>query len=344
VLWLDSDTFICHPEIPLEYILEKSGSASILIGKDHPWTSETAYCAGVFLIKNDKIGKKFIEDCINYYIASPCDGQLKGEYAGECYEQGVMNIFLKKEYSNNLYNIPVAFTTNTHESLFTTVILHLYVRDKENGYNGVKKYFNNHIEMIPNYKAFRPAKIALLITMYTNSEREHVYMNNLQKWIKDGFDVFSVDSSGKNYDVKGLNHYSFIQENNTLENGPSIKERDSIIKAVTYFSHRLKNYDYIFKITGKYYLPNFKDMSSYIPIKGDLILQNNTESSGQNSEVVGFKPSLIMEIVQKINLSHRFEIVLDSISRKKLYRIYRLLPLKIDRKIKRTDGYMLDYI
>ena len=98
VLWLDSDTFICHPEIPLEYILKKSGSASILIGKDQPWTSSTVYCAGVFLIRNDKIGKKFIEDCINYYIVSPCDGQLKGEYAGECYEQGVMNLLVREKY------------------------------------------------------------------------------------------------------------------------------------------------------------------------------------------------------------------------------------------------------
>lgn len=104
-IWLDSDTIISHPEIPIEYLLNINQTKSIFIGKDYPCRKIDPYCAGVFIIKNNSIGYQFIIECINIYLSrTKCINDekyiLTGKYAGECYEQGIMNELLNTHIIN----------------------------------------------------------------------------------------------------------------------------------------------------------------------------------------------------------------------------------------------------
>jgi hypothetical protein len=152
ILWLDSDVVITRPEIPLEKLIEveeesnKTGiKSSILIGKDYPGGDNDVFCAGVFMIKNDYMGKKFIYDCLDYYKGNDkClntktgEFTLNGIWAGDCYEQGVMNKLLKGMYSKYMYYIPESFCVNTYKPITTSVILHMF-GDKDKALETFKK-------------------------------------------------------------------------------------------------------------------------------------------------------------------------------------------------------------
>jgi len=130
VMWMDSDTMICHNEISLNVLIEDN-EKSIFIGNDFPHITNT-YNAGVFIIKNNETGKRFIDDCINMYLSKQeCryeNGEftLGKEWAGSCYEQGIMNKLLKSEYKNDVQLIANHFLLNTNIPITSTFILHLF--------------------------------------------------------------------------------------------------------------------------------------------------------------------------------------------------------------------------
>jgi len=132
VMWMDSDTMICHPEIPLEYIINQDDK-SIYIGLDYPATDR--YNAGVFIIKNDEDGNKFLNDCIQTYTSrEKCienvDGKieykLNGGWSGECYEQGIMNELLFSAYEKKCCSLDKIFLMNIGSPISDTFILHLH--------------------------------------------------------------------------------------------------------------------------------------------------------------------------------------------------------------------------
>lgn len=128
VLWLDSDTLIIDKSIPLEVILEED--KSIYMGKD--MNSELNLNAGVFIIKNNRIGLSFLNECIELYInRDKCKDEfgnysLNGKWSGECYEQGIMNELIKNKYFNKfkLFDDHIVLNTNTPNT--TCFILHLF--------------------------------------------------------------------------------------------------------------------------------------------------------------------------------------------------------------------------
>jgi hypothetical protein len=130
VMWMDSDTIICDNDIKLEYILNKNDK-SIFIGKNLITTLSKDYNAGVFIIKNDTIGKKFLNDCIDIYLSRyECLDKgiyrLIGDWAGRCYEQGIMNELLKSKYKSNLYIVEEYLFMNNSSPITNIFILHLF--------------------------------------------------------------------------------------------------------------------------------------------------------------------------------------------------------------------------
>jgi hypothetical protein len=160
VLWLDSDTLITNPVIPLEYLINMSNS-DIYIGKSclmstqyfspiyHLCSYFAPYCAGVFIIKNSLCGHNFLKHCIYTYKNNPkciVDGKycLTGRWAGECYEQGVMNTLLIDSYKDFTFTAPTSFVLNTYEPNFKSVILHKFSNKcKTDEY--FKFYIENHL-------------------------------------------------------------------------------------------------------------------------------------------------------------------------------------------------------
>lgn len=153
VLWMDSDTLIIDESITIESLLDNS---SIYMGKD--MKSKFNLNAGVFLIKNNNIGLKFLSDCINVYInRDNCKDKfgnyaLNGEWSKGCYEQGIMNELIKTEYFNNFKLLEDHIVLNTNTPNTTCFILHLFggiEKNKEEKRNIAFKYIiedNNYFD------------------------------------------------------------------------------------------------------------------------------------------------------------------------------------------------------
>lgn len=98
VMWVDSDTLIKNDSIDLNNLIN-SYSSDLYFCNDN--LSLQKINAGMFIIKNSKIGRQYISDCIHnfcYKCVNKGDTKLKGNWATVCYEQGIMNIVLIKNY------------------------------------------------------------------------------------------------------------------------------------------------------------------------------------------------------------------------------------------------------
>lgn len=108
VMWLDSDTFIRKPELGLETITLQDPTKSIIMGYDWPVLFSLVLNAGVIIIKNNQIGRDYLDDCLNSFINDPdCkdikgNPALNGNWAGHCYEQGTMNRFWREKYRDHV--------------------------------------------------------------------------------------------------------------------------------------------------------------------------------------------------------------------------------------------------
>lgn len=125
VMWCDSDTIFTNQHETLEHHIRKNGSPDVMIGRDKPYNDENLKInAGVFLIKNSRIGKSFIDDCLNEINSKPwciVNGKEQGKWAGECYEQGVMNkLVVSNKYKNNV------FIDHEHSFILTHITVSLF--------------------------------------------------------------------------------------------------------------------------------------------------------------------------------------------------------------------------
>jgi hypothetical protein len=119
VVWLDSDAVIANMDIPFEYIISKCNYKDIIISHDDSFKLLLQILsAGAFFIKNNEVGRSFINDCIHFIEqSSDCivDAKEQGLWAGICYEQGVMNYLIKtiKKYRKNVYVTSKSIIYNT---------------------------------------------------------------------------------------------------------------------------------------------------------------------------------------------------------------------------------------
>ena len=154
VMWMDSDTIVCQNTFRLEELISTSPESSIFIARHYIGymlhNIPTDMNAGVFIVKNNQIGKQFLQECIHVYINNPkckVDDKLvlNNAWAGECYEQGVMNQLLCGKYKKDVHVLTsdYIFNGNYHWSrlidIYDTFILHCFGHDKEKTYNVFKK-------------------------------------------------------------------------------------------------------------------------------------------------------------------------------------------------------------
>lgn len=126
VWWMDSDTYIFNMNISIEDVLNKYDS-SIFVGSDNN-SKYDLINAGVFIISNNSIGKQFLADCIksfNVKCKKP-NGELKGAWAGTCYEQGVMNILIADKYYPYTTILTNDIIFNYNKCNPNVFIMHLY--------------------------------------------------------------------------------------------------------------------------------------------------------------------------------------------------------------------------
>ncbi len=126
VMWMDSDTYIFNMDINLSDIFNKY-SSDIFIGSDNNPIYDLTN-AGVFAIKNTNEGIQFLTDCINS-LNIKCkkpNGELNGEWAATCYEQGIMNILIADKYFNNTTVLTNDIIFNYNRCNNNVFIMHLY--------------------------------------------------------------------------------------------------------------------------------------------------------------------------------------------------------------------------
>jgi hypothetical protein len=122
VLWVDSDTIITNNNFSLDNFINSHSEPDIIVGVDciHNCKELNKINAGVFLIKNSPIGKKFIDDCLSKLKSMPeciVDNKEQGDWAGICYEQGVMNLLVSSTYRKNThidYDTEIVFNSNNN--------------------------------------------------------------------------------------------------------------------------------------------------------------------------------------------------------------------------------------
>jgi hypothetical protein len=140
---------------------------------------------------------------------------------------------------------------------------------------------------------------------YTDIQKNEIqtlYRNVIYDWLhRTDLSIFIIDSSGYTYPEFSntrLRVCSFIFPQNRSS---TVAEGNSINYALDNLKE-LSNYDYVIKITGKYYIPNMKGILSKTANGSDFMFQNIRINNDliQNSEVFGFKYKLGKEIVNPI--------------------------------------------
>ena len=131
VMWMDSDTYIFNTDINLSDIFNKF-SSDIFIGSDNNSNYDLTN-AGVFAIKNSDDGKQYLADCINSFNTKckKANGELKGEWAATCYEQGIMNILIADKYFNNTTVLTNDIIFNYNRCNNNVFIMHLYASSND---------------------------------------------------------------------------------------------------------------------------------------------------------------------------------------------------------------------
>jgi hypothetical protein len=104
IFWVDSDAFFVNfDKNKIINFLKKNNKYSIIITKDMPpWNHN--FNAGVFIIKNNKMGKQIIDKWVSKYNknrwsfdSSIKEWKTEGNWGGDDYEQGAFITYLLKD-------------------------------------------------------------------------------------------------------------------------------------------------------------------------------------------------------------------------------------------------------
>lgn len=101
VLWVDSDTLVTNMNIKIEDIVKSNKDIYIANEIDGGILTKVLN-AGIFMIRNSKIGNEFLDECLEKLKDKTCFNddytKILGKWAGECYEQGHMNKLIHTKY------------------------------------------------------------------------------------------------------------------------------------------------------------------------------------------------------------------------------------------------------
>ncbi len=127
VMWVDSDTMIMNNSVDLNKLLN-SYSSDLFLCDDNQIIQKIN--AGIFIIKNSKIGRQYLTDCINNFCnkcIKPGENKLKGTWASTCYEQGIMNIVLIKNYIKYTTILPLNIVLCSNRAEYFKLLKNIFI-------------------------------------------------------------------------------------------------------------------------------------------------------------------------------------------------------------------------
>jgi len=150
VMWLDSDAFfINYSNNKFHDFLKKYEKYSMIFTEDiPPWEGE--FCAGSFIVKNDKIGKDIIKEWISHYHPDKwkyenLKWKTDTQWAGEHYEQGAFIKFIlhNDKFVNHIIKLPYYYLNNNNceHNMNETITVHLAGHYRDD-INIVNKFFS----------------------------------------------------------------------------------------------------------------------------------------------------------------------------------------------------------
>jgi hypothetical protein len=344
-MWFDSDAIVNLTHFPMNVLIDSAPTRSVWIGHNHD--NKNVLCAGVFLVKNNHIGRKFIKRCIDVCMSRKYFQQGKNgmtrKYAVLEYEQGVMDkVAGERAYENQIARAAPSFIRNgpvSHDSF----ILHYY-GNKNRAIKRFKK-INQKIHSLPWSRNPKPLRICVLLTTFAISKRVFLYQKIIDAWEETGIPLYVVDSSGEDR-LRAKNYLCFdqFQHVDYLPSQLSMMEKLSIRTAIDAF--HFDQYDIIVKITGKYFIPDLVYQLEHVPNGTDMIIQANVRTHGQNSECFGATLSVMSTILNRIDLDTSFErAIYKSLSNAEL-QVIRLPKNEIPKqeRVKRSNNSVLAYL
>jgi hypothetical protein len=352
VMWLDSDTIIPRPRVPLSAIIAQAPEASIYIGRDWPHTPMHSYNAGVFMIRNNEVGRRFIAECLEHitnHAACLVEDKpvLAGAWAGACYEQGVMNQLLRGEFRRHLCHVKPPLISNCdskkNNALADCLIAHRF-GNKDTCVTQFKRLLQQN-QLLPVVRNVNPLRICLLLTIYGEPQRSAAYGQVLAQWANQtALPLFVVDSAGLGlFAENNSSRYQVYEFKQQASSGNvSSKERESILRAAKHFASELAGYDLVCKVTGKYWVPGLEDALRYAPADAEMLLQHRTDCWGQNTELLAVKPALLVPLL--LSVGEHMERGVRQFVKDGALRVYRLPPLRLEQPVRRSNGSVLNYV
>tara|TARA_B110001452_G_scaffold264934_1_gene268766 strand:+ start:1083 stop:2372 length:1290 start_codon:yes stop_codon:yes gene_type:complete len=146
------------------------------------------------------------------------------------------------------------------------------------------------------------ASFSLILTSYNTPERFKMYEDVIQYYKKriPSQNLYVIDSCGVGFDCIPREQ-QLVYDQNSLDikvtcMGPTCFELVALQHASTYFKFRTNT---VFKLTCKYKISDadFAHLSSVAQDNPDLVLQANTNTHGQNCEIIGFRSSFFPNAV-----------------------------------------------
>lgn len=202
-----------------------------------------------------------------------------------------------------------------------------------------KEQFSSHVTQ----------NICILLTAHLTDDNIDMYLLRIKRWLAETpFDIYFVDSGNRGFNISHPRFHPFLFDQ-TRESYYSIHkgnltmlEKMSIQKSLAYFQLD-KKYEYIYKITGKYFIPNWLILTQ-IPKNTEFVIQHrfDSEKSHQNSELFAVNKDIMGSFFNSIPNDQQMEWYLNKV--RSYYRTYRLPKINLDVFTKRSDGMILNYL
>lgn len=326
-MWFDTDAIVNYIHIPMNLLINTAPTCSLWIG--HTEFTPKSICAGVFLVKNNPIGRSFLERCIDIYksreYCRSCKNGLAGKWAGECYEQGVMNeVALEKKYKPHIARVSPKFIYNgrrPHDSF----ILH-YFGNKNRALKNIRK-INHKIHDLPWTINPKPLRACVLLTTFSIPSRTCLYQEVIDAWEETGIPIYVVDSSRKRR-LRARNYLCFNRSRHfdQIPKGASMMEKSGIHAAIKTF--HLNKYDIVFKVTSRCSIQDLVSKLKYVPSGTDLIVQSNISTHKQTCECFGATVTAMSTLINRIDSQTPFERVIFNSLSKAEFQAVRLPRIK----------------
>ena len=210
--------------------------------------------------------------------------------------------------------------------------------------------FLEEINQIENYSTNLSWCILLSTcarTSRSDDKRVEYYNRTIKEWIDTtSLPIFVIESSL--YDFPDLPieyktnprlHLATFDLSQPLASTSQYEAR-SILYALDHWKEEMESYTHVLKVTGRYVIPYIDSILEKVP-DVDMIFQHHHTEKSYNTEIIGFRKTLIKEMIEPIIDLGLIEYHVASIS--KFYSWHRIDPVPNKYHVPRGgDGLVVD--